>query len=123
VRSALKSELANGNMKARLKKIWQWSKDLWHRTGLSSPYQNPTTPKIQFVSIADLWEALTRAKKAHGEFERRLGQPDADWPLWFAAYMAAEQGLLGQTCCALVKTTGQVELSQADSEEDYWSRH
>ena len=78
------------------------------------------SPKIQFVSIADLWEALTRAKEAHGEFERRLGQPDADWPLWFAAYMAAEQGLLGQT---LVKTTGQVETPQADSEEDYWSRH
>ena len=39
--------------------------------------------------------ALTRAATAHGEHEKRHGgQRDADWPAWYAAYMAAE--LAGQ---------------------------
>jgi len=28
---------------------------------------------------------------AHGEHENRNGQRDANWPDWYAAYMAAEQ--------------------------------
>ena len=35
--------------------------------------------------------ALRRTAAAHGEHEKRTGQHDADWPGWYAEYMAAEQ--------------------------------
>jgi len=63
-------------MNIRLRKAWQWAKGLWHSPGPSSPYfirATPNSPKIQFESIADLSEALTRAKNALGKFECRLG--------------------------------------------------
>ena len=44
-----------------------------------------------FASTADLASSLRRAEAAHGEHEKRLGQRDADWPAWYAAYMVAEQ--------------------------------
>ena len=48
---------------------------------------------IVFDSITDLSDALLRAKDAHSEFERGLGAKDHNWPLWYAAYIAMEQGL------------------------------
>ena len=42
-----------------------------------------------FVSAADLAAALRRAAAAHGEHEKRIGQADANWPDWYAAYMVA----------------------------------
>jgi|SRR5689334_10650928 len=47
--------------------------------------------ETRFASIADLASAMRRAEAAHGEHEKRTGEPDADWPQWYAAYMAAEQ--------------------------------
>ena len=44
-----------------------------------------------FTSSAELAAALRRAAAAHGEHEKRTGQHDADWPDWYAEYMAAEQ--------------------------------
>lgn len=44
-----------------------------------------------FGSVNDLASALRRAAAAHGEHEKRIGQPDANWPDWYAAYMVAEQ--------------------------------
>ena len=44
-----------------------------------------------FASTADLASALRRAEAAHGQHEKRIGQRDADWPGWYAAYMVAEQ--------------------------------
>ena len=44
-----------------------------------------------FASASDLAGALRRAEAAHGEHERRTGHPDANWPEWYAAYIAAEQ--------------------------------
>jgi catechol 2,3-dioxygenase-like lactoylglutathione lyase family enzyme len=44
-----------------------------------------------FASSADLASALRRAEAAHGEHEKRTGQPDANWPDWYATYMVAEQ--------------------------------
>ena len=49
------------------------------------------TAETRFTSIADLASAMRRAEAAHGEHEKRTGEPDADWPQWYAAYMAAEQ--------------------------------
>jgi catechol 2,3-dioxygenase-like lactoylglutathione lyase family enzyme len=44
-----------------------------------------------YASLSDLADAMRRAETAHGEHEKRLGQRDADWPSWYAAYMIAEQ--------------------------------
>jgi catechol 2,3-dioxygenase-like lactoylglutathione lyase family enzyme len=44
-----------------------------------------------FASANDLASAMRRAAAAHGEHENRNGQRDANWPDWYAAYMAAEQ--------------------------------
>ena len=44
-----------------------------------------------FGSVTDLINALIRAATAHGEHEKRIGQRDEQWPVWYAAYMAAEQ--------------------------------
>ena len=45
-----------------------------------------------FGSANDLASALRRAEAAHGKYEARIGQGrDANWPEWYAAYMAAEQ--------------------------------
>ena len=46
---------------------------------------------MTFASANDLASALRRAKVAHGEHEKRNGQCDANWPDWYAAYVAAEQ--------------------------------
>ena len=47
---------------------------------------------ISFGSASDLASAFRRAEAAHGEHEKRSGgQRDANWPEWYAAYMAAEQ--------------------------------
>ena len=44
-----------------------------------------------FASTADLAGAMRRASAAHGEHEKRIGEADANWPDWYAAYMVAEQ--------------------------------
>jgi catechol 2,3-dioxygenase-like lactoylglutathione lyase family enzyme len=45
-----------------------------------------------FASANDLASTLRRAAAAHGDHENRNGQRDANWPDWYAAYIAAEQG-------------------------------
>jgi len=44
-----------------------------------------------FASANDLASAMRRAAAAHREHEKRNGQRDANWPEWYAAYLAAEQ--------------------------------
>jgi len=44
-----------------------------------------------FTSSNDLATALRRAAAAHGEHEKRIGQPDANWPDWYAEYIVREQ--------------------------------
>lgn len=44
-----------------------------------------------YGSVSDLASALRRAETAHGEHEKRTGVRDANWPDWYAQYMAAEQ--------------------------------
>ncbi|HXN99099.1 MAG TPA: VOC family protein [Candidatus Acidoferrales bacterium] len=50
---------------------------------------DPTT--TTFASANDLASAIRRADVAIGEHEKRDGKRDANWPDWYAAYMAAEQ--------------------------------
>ena len=44
-----------------------------------------------FGSVSDLASAFRRTEAAHGQHEKRTGERDANWPDWYAAYMAAEQ--------------------------------
>jgi len=44
-----------------------------------------------YASATDLASALRRAAAAHGEHEKRIGHPDANWPDWYAEYMVREQ--------------------------------
>jgi catechol 2,3-dioxygenase-like lactoylglutathione lyase family enzyme len=44
-----------------------------------------------YASAADLASALRRAAAAHGKHEERTGQPDANWPDWYAEYMVRER--------------------------------
>ena len=44
-----------------------------------------------FASANDLASAMRRAADAHVKHEEGNGQRDANWPDWYAAYMAAEQ--------------------------------
>jgi hypothetical protein len=43
------------------------------------------------TSANDLIQTLIRAAKAHGEHEKRIGQTDPEWPVWYAEYMVREQ--------------------------------
>ncbi|MBT2225616.1 hypothetical protein [Nonomuraea sp. NEAU-A123] len=44
-----------------------------------------------YGSTAELAAALRRAEAAHGKHEEEIGQPDPDWPDWYAQYMVDEQ--------------------------------
>jgi catechol 2,3-dioxygenase-like lactoylglutathione lyase family enzyme len=44
-----------------------------------------------YGSVNDLADAMRRASAAHGEHEKRTGEADANWPDWYATYMASEQ--------------------------------
>jgi catechol 2,3-dioxygenase-like lactoylglutathione lyase family enzyme len=44
-----------------------------------------------FKDATELQEALIRAATAHGEHEKLTGEYDAEWPVWYARYMVAEQ--------------------------------
>ena len=44
-----------------------------------------------YGSASDLASAMRRAATAHGEHEKRIGRPDANWPDWYAEYMVSEQ--------------------------------
>ena len=49
------------------------------------------TATTTFASVSDLASAMRRAAAAHDEHEKRNAQHDANWPDWYAAYVAAEQ--------------------------------
>ena len=44
-----------------------------------------------YVSPSNLASALRRAAAAHAKHEASMGQPDKNWPDWYADFMAAEQ--------------------------------
>jgi catechol 2,3-dioxygenase-like lactoylglutathione lyase family enzyme len=49
------------------------------------------TAETTYTSVNDVERALVRAATAHGEHEKRTGQRDENWPVWYARYMVAEQ--------------------------------
>jgi len=49
------------------------------------------TAATAFVSANDLASALRRAAAAHGQHEAQVGQPDPNWPEWYAQYLVREQ--------------------------------
>jgi catechol 2,3-dioxygenase-like lactoylglutathione lyase family enzyme len=48
---------------------------------------------VVYGSVAELEQALRDAAVAHGRHEVEIGHPDADWPTWYAAFMAQAAGL------------------------------
>jgi hypothetical protein len=44
-----------------------------------------------FASVSDLADAMRRAEAAHGQYEKRIGNRDENWPEWYASHMVAEQ--------------------------------
>jgi catechol 2,3-dioxygenase-like lactoylglutathione lyase family enzyme len=44
-----------------------------------------------YASVHDLAQAMTRARRAHEQHEKRTGQSNANWPDWYADYMLREQ--------------------------------
>jgi catechol 2,3-dioxygenase-like lactoylglutathione lyase family enzyme len=44
-----------------------------------------------FASPEELAVALRRAAAAHGEHEKRIGQPDDEWPDWYATYIVSDR--------------------------------
>ena len=66
--------------------------NVWHLQEITAPdplrFESGVT---SFSSASDLASALRRAEAAHGVREKRLGQRDANWPDWYAAYIVAEQ--------------------------------
>ena len=63
---------------------------------------------IVFDSIKDLSNALIRAKEAHSEFESGSGAKDYNWPLWYAAYIATEQGVAEKSASKLASSAIEV---------------
>jgi catechol 2,3-dioxygenase-like lactoylglutathione lyase family enzyme len=64
----------------------------WHMQKVMTRDPRRNEPgTTSFGSASDLASAFRRAEAAHGEHEKRVGQRDANWPDWYAAYMVAEQ--------------------------------
>ncbi|GIF22411.1 catechol 2,3-dioxygenase-like lactoylglutathione lyase family enzyme [Actinoplanes tereljensis] len=47
--------------------------------------------EVVYRNARDLESALRDAAAAHGKHEEETGQPDAEWPVWYADYMAKER--------------------------------
>ena len=47
--------------------------------------------QVTFTSSTELAAALRRAEAVHAEHEKPTGQPDPNWPDWYAEYIVREQ--------------------------------
>jgi hypothetical protein len=43
--------------------------------------------QLMDLTKEDLEKLLREAEKAHGEYERKLGQRDDNWPSWYAQFI------------------------------------
>jgi catechol 2,3-dioxygenase-like lactoylglutathione lyase family enzyme len=48
---------------------------------------------VVYHSVGEVEQALRDAKGAHGKYEEESGQPDENWPAWYAQYMAKAAGV------------------------------
>jgi catechol 2,3-dioxygenase-like lactoylglutathione lyase family enzyme len=65
--------------------------NLWQLQEITNRLPGRVDPSTAvYSSVGDLTGALKRAAAAHGEHEKRIGEPDENWPEWYAAYMVAE---------------------------------
>lgn len=44
------------------------------------------------LTTEELARLLQEAERAHGEYEKELGERDADWPSWYADYIIRKLG-------------------------------
>jgi catechol 2,3-dioxygenase-like lactoylglutathione lyase family enzyme len=65
--------------------------NLWLLQEVRTRFPGRVSGDTAYGSVHDLAQALRRASAAHGEHEKRTGQPDANWPDWYAEYMVKEQ--------------------------------
>jgi catechol 2,3-dioxygenase-like lactoylglutathione lyase family enzyme len=63
----------------------------WQLQEITTRHPGRVAGDTTFTSAYDLSEALRRAAAAHGQHEKRIGQPDSNWPSWYAEYMVREQ--------------------------------
>lgn len=63
----------------------------WLLQEVTSRLPGRVTTPTAYASANDLADALVRAATAHGEHERRIGRRDENWPVWYAAFLVAEQ--------------------------------
>jgi catechol 2,3-dioxygenase-like lactoylglutathione lyase family enzyme len=63
----------------------------WILQEVTARFPGRVTGDTTYASVGDLAQALRRAAAAHGEHEARTGQPDPDWPDWYAEFMVREQ--------------------------------
>ena len=63
----------------------------WLLQQITTRLPGRVTGDTTYASTGDLAQAMRRASVAHGEHEKRTGQPDANWPDWYAEYMVREQ--------------------------------
>jgi catechol 2,3-dioxygenase-like lactoylglutathione lyase family enzyme len=63
----------------------------WLLQEVTSRLPGRVAADVTYSSAQDLFQALLRAAKAHGQHEQRIGHPDAEWPVWYAEYMVNER--------------------------------
>lgn len=44
------------------------------------------------ISAEQLTQLLREAEAAHGEYEKKLGRRDDDWPAWYARFIVDKLG-------------------------------
>jgi catechol 2,3-dioxygenase-like lactoylglutathione lyase family enzyme len=65
---------------------------IFHHAGTAARVPGRVAPApTTYDSASVLAEALRRAAAAHGKHEEQTGQPDPNWPDWYATYMVDEQ--------------------------------
>jgi catechol 2,3-dioxygenase-like lactoylglutathione lyase family enzyme len=62
----------------------------WLLQEITSRLPGRVASDTSYASAADLSQALRRAAAAHGQHEARIGQPDPNWPDWYAEFMVRE---------------------------------
>jgi len=63
----------------------------WLMQEITARIPGRVTGDTRYTSVGDLSQALRRAAAAHGKHEAETGQPDPNWPDWYANFMVHEQ--------------------------------